>query len=134
MPIPTASDAWQSAAQSAPLRTPVLELLREHPEQAFHARELADEILDVGWADRVEGKQHRSQPEGTARDGAQATTEAMVEFVGVQALAVVLRDLGERDEVQVRAVRMDTADIPEAIAARSRGRGTVAYYAYAGDS
>jgi len=136
MPIPTPSDAWQSAEQAAPLRDPALEFLREHPAQAFHARELADELLGLEWGARVEKRQRRSQHNNAnpSRDRTRATTEAMFNFVGAQAIGAVLRDLVDRGTVEVRNVAMDEADMPGPIVDRSRERTTVAYYAYAGDS
>ena len=137
MPIPTPSDAWRNADRAAPLHDPTLEFLREHSGQAFHTRELADELLNLGWGARIERRQRRSQRESGAnpsRDRAEDTTEAMYNFVGAQAMGTVLRDLVDRGTVEVRNVVVDDAERPGPIADRSRERTTVAYYAYTGDA
>lgn len=50
MPISTSSNEWNNADGTELLRDSILEFLREHPNQAFYARELADEIIGTQWA------------------------------------------------------------------------------------
>jgi hypothetical protein len=49
MPIPTDSDAWQNGEEPVRLHSKILDFLKQHPDTAFHKREIADELTHTEW-------------------------------------------------------------------------------------
>lgn len=49
MAIEISSNEWQTAEKESNLRRDLLDYLREHPKQAFHKYDLADELTGTDW-------------------------------------------------------------------------------------
>ena len=111
MPIDTSSEVWQGAERDEPpLRERVLSFLREHPDRAYHLRELADEILDTDWGTEYYPEKV-DPPEDDYESGRDAGDVIMDSIENVSLLAQ-LRGLEREGMVEVRSVPTEETDIP----------------------
>ena len=99
MPIPTSSDAWNSADESEPLRDNILDFLQEHPNQAFYARELADEIIGTQWAI---GEEKERLIQRVGEDEYRKNREEYEEQLGIDDREPVIPDLVETSRLRIR--------------------------------
>ncbi|WP_254536456.1 hypothetical protein [Halomarina litorea] len=108
MPLARDTEAWRTAAEASTYRDEVERYLREHPDGAFHDRELADALMGTGWAD------------GNATDR---------DYADTMYLHDQLDELVRSGVVEARNVpttRVDDPSIPD-------GTDYVTYFAHAGD-
>jgi len=137
MPIPTSSDAWQTAERNLNARDHLLSFLRDHSGQAFHAYELADEVMNAGWGRFFEEErliqsvgeeeyyenleEYEEQLPGESRGGGAGGAE-------LRYIQKCLMDLEDTGEIEVRDVLISDLDIPV------EEWNVVDCYTYIGDS
>lgn len=61
MPVSTDSDAWKEAEQEVSLHQKILDFLKSEPNQAFHYRELSDEVSITDWEKAHERERKRQE-------------------------------------------------------------------------
>ena len=110
MPISTDSDTWRTAD---PPKPPVRERLRaffwDHRGEAFHVRELADELADTDWAS-IHEQERKDDADGRA--SSQSPAETMSFRDRTARLKVFLTLLEEESEIEVREVPIEDTEIP----------------------
>lgn len=139
MPLDTTTEGWERGEASPSLHDRVLTFLRENDEWAFHARELADEVLDTDWelAHRRERERRRlgeaefrERLEAGEYEGqllADSGGKAVADSIQTQAIIDICNALVRAGELEVRAVPPDAADIP------TDDDDEVLYYTYVGE-
>lgn len=83
MPISTDDEGWQNADAGESIHQRILDFLNEHPDEAFHYRELADEIVDTSWS---EAHDEEWNPPGDRDREAVDTIEEQAESIMDQVL------------------------------------------------
>ena len=121
MPIPASSDPWQTAERSPNTRDRLHTFLQEHPDQAFHAYELANEAMGAGWGRFLEEErliqsvgeeeyyENRERYEDQLPDGPEGGRAGIAELRYVQKC---LMDLEDDGKVEVRQVPVSDLAIP----------------------
>jgi len=121
MPIPTSSDPWQTAERSPNTRDRLHTFLQEHPDQAFHVYELADEATEAGWERFFEKErliqsvgeeeyyENRERYEDQLPDGPEGGGVGIAELRYVQKC---LMDLEDDGKVEVRHVSVSDLAVP----------------------
>jgi len=138
MPIETASPTWESAeAIEESTIEEVLQYLKVHEGQAFHARELSDEFLGTEW-DIAHEKEREMQrigedefynrlDSGEYDDKYEADLAAATEDKRLTSrMFSYLAILQNRGKVEVRLVPQEKTDIPY------EDIGEVAYFTFSG--
>ena len=135
MVISTSAEGWNKAERGDLLREKILEFLKEHPNQAYYARELADEIIGTRWAvgeeqerliqevgeDEYEGNREKYDEQIEDR----GLVETQLDQHETYNLKIRLGDLIKEGLVEARKVPSQYTDIPY-------DWETVAHYTYAG--
>lgn len=138
MPLDTGGDDWTAGEPATSIHEQVLSFLRANDGWAFHARELADEVLDTDWE-----LAHRRERE-IARVGREAFHErlqageydnqyedsggkAVADAIQTQAIIAICNGLAHDGLVEVRSVPPEASNIP------NDDWEEVRYFSYAGD-
>ena len=125
MPISTDSEIWRAAETSkSPVRERLREFFRDHRDEAFHIRELADEIAGTDWASIHEEERSDDTDE---RATAQSFAETMDFQDKTSRLKIHLSLLEEEGEIEIREVPIEDTDIPF-----GDGEEDVAFYTHSG--
>ena len=110
MPISADSEPWRTAEVSKPpVRERLRAFFREHRSEAFHVRELADEIVDTDW-ESVHEEERRDDTD--ERNSVQRLAETLDFQDRTGRLKVFLALLEEDGEIEVREVPIEDTDIP----------------------
>ena len=123
MPLDTRGDGWDRGEPGNSIQDQVLAFLRENDSWAFHARELADEVLDTNWelAHRREREIRRVGREEflrRLRDGEydnqyeDSGGKAVADAIQTQAIIAICNALVHEGHLEVRSVPPEESNIP----------------------
>jgi len=138
VPLDTAGDGWARGEPTSPIHEEVLSFLRENDSWAFHARELADEVLDTDWAlahrrereiRRVGREEFRERLRAGEYDNQYEDSggKAVADAIQTQAIIAICNALVHRGHVAVRSVPPEESNIP------NDDWDEVRYFTYAGE-
>lgn len=123
MPLDTAGDGWARGEPATSIHETVLSFLQANDAWAFHARELADEVLDTDWElahrrereirrvgreefhERLSAGEYDNQYEDS---GGKAVADA----IQTQAIIAICNALAHEGRVEVRSVPPGESNIP----------------------
>lgn len=132
MPIPTDSEEWKSAETPPRIQNEVLEFLRNNPDRAFRAREIADEIIDTDWesieeTERLQQQLDEEEYERRLYEGELPDEEVSTlgHLISMNTIDIALMQLINMDLVETRMVSVEAFNLPDDFE-------EVAAYAYAG--
>ena len=124
MPIETDTDAWADAEPVSSIESELLAFLRKNDSWAFHAREMADQVLDTNWSmvhrrDREiqevgEEEFHRRLETGEY-DGefdVESGGKTIANSIKTQSVIAILHSFVREDLIEVRRVSVEETDIP----------------------
>lgn len=138
MPLETTGDGWERGESASPIHGRVLSFLRTNESWAFHARELADEVLDTDWelAHRREREirrvgreefQERLQSGEYDNQYEDSGGKAVADAIQTQAIIAICNALAREGLVEVRSVPPEESNIP------NDDWDEVRYFSYVGD-
>lgn len=123
MPLDTTGDGWERGEPASSIHDQLLAFLEKNDAWAFHARELADEVLDTNWElahrrereirrvgreefhERLRAGEYDNQYEDS---GGKAVADA----IQTQAIIAILNGLARDGLVEVRSVPPGESNIP----------------------
>lgn len=123
MPLDTTGDGWERGEPAAPIHDEVLSFLRANESWAFHARELADEVLDTDWElahrrqreiDRVGREEFHERLRADEYDNQYEDSggKAVADAIQTQAIIAICNALVHEGLVEVRSVPPEESNIP----------------------
>jgi hypothetical protein len=124
VPLNTTEGGWNRGDPTQSIHDRVLSFLRENDDWAFHARELADEVLDTDWElahrrererERLGEDEFRERVAAGEYDGQlveDSGGKAVADSIQTQATIDICNALVRAGEVQVRAVPPEATNIP----------------------
>lgn len=132
MPISTGSEEWQNAGEPTRFHKQVLAFFRDHPDQAYRTRELADELLDTTFEaseerDRLEAELPEEEYEDRLHEGVLPGGDdhsPLANMMSLRHIETALTRLLDDGLVEAREVEAEVFDLPEE---------TTIVYTYAGD-
>ncbi|WP_147298742.1 MULTISPECIES: hypothetical protein [unclassified Haloferax] len=108
MPVNTDSDSWQSGDEPPRLEVKIIDFLKEHPDEAFRLREIADEVVDTSWSEveRFNRKQDQLEREELEKEYPldEDHPSTLSEFRPTDRLQAILRQLEGVGLVETRLV------------------------------
>lgn len=119
MPIDTDATAWTEGAEVERIHERVMAFLRDHPDQAFTEREIADEVLGTDWETAHERERLRTEigaeeyeTRRQAGDLPGEDREPLADSIDTVYVGVGLSRLLDLDLVEWRAVDAAALDLP----------------------
>ena len=124
MPIETDTDAWADAEPVSSIESDLLAFLRKNDSWAFHAREMADQVLDTNWSmvhrrereiQEVGEEEFHRRLEAGEYDGefdVESGSVTIANSIKTQSVIAILHSFVREGLVEVRRVSVEETDIP----------------------